>query len=218
MKSKHFILIVLVIALVGEGLWWFMRPKAAAPEKTAEATVPAKVEAPKPLAPPVIAPAVATPATKAEATPVVEAPPPNPNDPQADLKTAIPDIARLEATGDTEGVYEKYTPPDELDPKIIQRLRMVQQQTANVAAGNPQLQLQLQQIWNKAARAYEALENQTPTYNEAGDEATYMYSASELTGTTGSRPVTFVKINGKWYEKPPDVKGAASFSSLPGTH
>jgi len=204
MKPKNFILIALLFAIIGAGLWWFMRPTEAPSVKTALVSTPAKNDLPKTVTLPTQVELPKTPAVPAKTgTAAASAEPADPNDdPQADLKTAIPDIARLERTGDLLGLYEIYTLPDKLYPMIIQRIRAVQQQTAIDAAGDPRLQQQLEQIREGAARTYEALETQTPTYNETGDEATYMYSAYELTHSAGYGPKTFIKINGKWYIKP----------------
>jgi len=59
------------------------------------------------------------------------------------------------------------------------------------------------------AQAFEALENQTPTLNATGDEATYTYTVPTIsdmdngvfTGTGNQISWVFVKINGKWYIK-----------------
>jgi len=212
-------MLVLIVALLCEGIWWFMRPKIAAPEKTAEAPIPAKVsvtapikiEAPKPVAP-------STP--KPDAAPVADTPPPDVDaDPQADLKTAIPDIARLKRSGDFLTIYENYTPPDKLNPQTIQTDRIMAKRIADGAANDPRLKQITQRQNESVARAYEALESQAPTYNETGDEATYMYLAPpELVSGSVPYPMTFVKINGKWYIKPPDVQGTVTFASPPGAH
>jgi len=58
------------------------------------------------------------------------------------------------------------------------------------------------QIQEEAAQDIEDLESQTPTYNDAGDEATYVYTPrvfGEFAKEQERR--TFIKINGKWYEK-----------------
>ncbi len=132
------ILVVLLVTIMGAGLWWFMRPSTAMPEKMAEASRPAKVEATKPVAPPAIVPPVAPsivppvalpispPAPQPDAAPVAAAQPitessQDPNaDPQAELKTALADIARLERAGDRLELYRTYTPPDKIDPFMLQ--------------------------------------------------------------------------------------------------
>jgi len=82
MKPKNFTGAVLLVTLVGIGLWWFMRPTTA-PQKTAEAPMPAKAEVLKLNPPPTqIAKPAAPPAqTKPEiAKPLSKtADPPRPN-------------------------------------------------------------------------------------------------------------------------------------------
>jgi len=62
-------------------------------------------------------------------------------------------------------------------------------------------------------RAWEDLENQTPVYNAAGDEATFQFTivypgdndvgpgVQPLPPESVTRPRTFIKIDGKWYFK-----------------
>lgn len=196
MKPKNFIWIVLVIALVGFGFWWFMRPMAVAPEKTVVEPIPtkvdvsglSKVEAPKPVAPPV----QSKPETANAPTKTVEATP-APADPQAELKTTFADIARLERAADFAAILQTYTPPDKLNLDTVQQTREAQARVAHDPAA-------LEAI----AQAWESLVNEIPTYNAAGDEATYPMPPVNLPGQSApllSAPVTFIKINGKWYIK-----------------
>jgi hypothetical protein len=56
----------------------------------------------------------------------------------------------------------------------------------------------MQELLEATAKVYDTLKDQSPTYNEAGDKATYM--AVPPLGKEGDlKPVTFVKINGLWY-------------------
>ena len=217
MRRKNFMVIVLVVAMVGLGLWWFTWPTAAVPEKMATTPMPAKaaapalskVEAPKSVAPPTIAPPASNPIAS-QRLPVSV--PDTSADPQANLKTAFADIARLIRAGDTATFRETYDPPGKLDPQQIQQMRVKQQQTAALAAQNPQLQQILQKMNEAIAQSFEAHEYQTPTYNDAGDEATYMYTVPGY--QEQPTPRVFVKINGKWYLKLaalPDSGGASTF-------
>jgi len=200
-------LLVFILVLIGFGLWLFLQPTTTAPAKTAATATPTKIDsvrlvaAPTQVEPPKLSAVTPKPETAPMATSTYA-------DPQTDLKTAIPDLARLAEAGDWAVIDENYYPPGSIDSSIIQRTRAQQQQAAMVAAQNPKLQQQMQQTHQAAARSWAALEAQTPTYNATGDEATYMYSV-ELGGgqILPPRPQTFVKINGKWYVKPPEVKG-----------
>ncbi len=208
MKSPNFILRVLVTAIIGILVWWFLRPTPKTQEKTAAAYASSNVAAPKPLAPPQIAKPLASP-VKVNSQTTTSAPPvaaPAEADPQADLKTAIPDIVRLFRAGDDAAFEQTYTPPDKLDPERIQQLQAQQQQIRDMVAQDPRMLPMMQSGIDTAAQSYEALETQTPTFNASGDEATYMLTRLKVSngkvvlGDT-QIPMTFVKINGKWYWK-----------------
>jgi len=215
MKSQRYILAVLAVVLVGIGLWWFLRPPAPQ-EKASAATLPAKavasvsdkVEPPKPLAPPTIA----APALKPAAASVAATSAPDANsDPQADLKTAIPDIVRILRANDLMALVQNYTPPDKLTPRLLQQAQKTadQLQAAQAMAASlpPDIQERINHPFEQMAKGYEVIIGQVPTMNAAGDEATYMVSMpgppDPNTGDSVSTPVpqTFIKINGKWYMK-----------------
>jgi hypothetical protein len=110
-------------------------------------------------------------------------------------------MARLYRASDLATLAQTYTPPDQLKPETIQSLRDMQ----------PRLQTDetSQLNFEASAQAYEALAEQTPTFNAAGDAATYIFTQPPLQlpgGQTRGRarqtPITFVKINGQWYRKP----------------
>lgn len=206
MKRKNFTLLVLAVTIACLVIWWFTRPPVAILEKTVAVPLPAKADAPKYVAPPTIAPPVVPPAPKPGTAPVAATQTtasfsPESADPQTDLKTAIPDIARLLRSGDTLGFRQTYTPPDELaqlGPQYIQKLQALQAQ----AAQDPDLQQELQKISEGAAEAWEAVEDQTPTFDAVGDEATYLYMLPGVGDAPGAQvPRVFVKIDGKWYLK-----------------
>ncbi len=203
MKRKIVVLSVLVIA--GVCVWWFTQP-ASAPVREKVATA-SKAPAPLPPVPPssaqVVAPKAApvvysqeqaASASTSSVAPVA--------DPQADLKTVFPHLAGLIRSGDLMAYTLAYTPPGKLTPEAIQQLQQLQDR--NTTHPLPALQ----QSRERAAEAWEALESQTPTFNEAGDEATYMLTISGMArgipGITqgGTQvPRTFIKIDGKWYLK-----------------
>jgi hypothetical protein len=178
------------------------QPVALALNKV-EAPKPSPVE--KPLAPPV--------QSKTEAA---SAPPnsanagPDPTDPQANLKTALQDIARLTRAEQLVEEYQTYTPPDEIDPAMVQQLQYEQQHDGDMTPPDPTNYHgppteEDKQFWaqlnDAVAHSYEELESQTPTYNATGDKATYQYTRPPIFGThEGPIPLDFVKIDGKWYE------------------
>src|ERR1700690_4077548 len=102
MKSKNKGLAVVAMLVAGFGFWWLVRLTANNGEKTANALMSAKADTPKRAMQLTIAPPVAPPpASKASAASganlqgsTEQAETPN-ADPQAELKTAIPDVARL---------------------------------------------------------------------------------------------------------------------------
>jgi hypothetical protein len=206
-KNPTWVIVALVIAIFGIGFWLYPRP-APLQVKTSVLTTPPTVS--KYVAPPTIAAPIIPPAPKPVTAPIADTPPvanpaPDSADPQADLKTAIPDIARLLRAGDTVGFRQTYTPPDELaqlGPQYIQQLQARVQQRQAQAAQDPDLQQELQKINEGAAEAWEAIEDQTPTFNAAGDEATYQYMLPGVGDAPGAQvPRVFVKIDGKWYLK-----------------
>ncbi len=152
------------------------------------------------------------------ATPVATLPDVTPSpaaaaDPQADLKTVIPYIVRLYRDNDLVTFWQTFTPPDEwakIGPQTIQGIQEADQQMAALGINpefisNPTAQ--------DAAQAWEALEDQTPTYNAAGDEATYLftYPTAHGGGLGIQATQTLIKINGRWYIKSVD----AGNSSVP---
>jgi hypothetical protein len=205
MKRKNFIGIALLVALVGIGVWWMMRLAAEAPAKTAG--MAAQPGSPR---------MGGTPTTTAPVNSGIAPPSPNPvaslplptsapdtsGDPQADLKTAIPDIARLWKAGDLVTFYEKYTPPDLLDPVYIQEMKDGMQKDVRALAQDPQAQLSFQESNEENAKTYENLEFQTPTLNATGDKATYIYTMPGFNGAPARQMrMVFIKINGKWYNE-----------------
>jgi RNA polymerase sigma factor (sigma-70 family) len=199
------IVVALVIVVIGIKL---AQPQAAviAPGDSAIAKVATNLSSNK--TPAVELPkAPAVPAHAETVAAAAGADPPS-DDPQADLKTAIPELVRLVEANDWLGVYKAYTPPDRLDPKELQTLEKVQKML-DKQLSTPQAQLQLQMQHESAVSAWEALETQTPTYNATGDEATYLFTTPDYPGPTVSESMTFIKINGKWYQKLPDAKGGS---------
>jgi hypothetical protein len=67
---------------------------------------------------------------------------------------------------------------------------------------NPVAQQKLREMDDTEIQYWEPLESQSPTLNVAGDEATYSYT-QHGSGLFSNYevPMTFIKINGKWYLK-----------------
>jgi hypothetical protein len=205
MKGKNFIWAFLVLTIAVVGIWWFMQMKAAAPEKIAvvPAPAPAETDAPKPIMPASgIAPPAAPPVGNNSEAPALAAKTDAPidADPQSDLKTAIPDLARMWDTDDLAAIVRTYAPPDELakSPWLLQH---AQDATNFRMTAEPDLKADLHKVDEREAQELESIENQTPTFNDAGDKATYtVYSPPDEDYPNGEEgSVTFVKINGKWY-------------------
>jgi type IV secretory pathway VirB10-like protein len=200
MKPRSLVIFIIVAGIAGAAAWWlFQTPAAPAPEKVAE-TPP--VEAPKPpqaTPPPPPAPRVEAPAIKPVQAPapapepVAAQPASNPNqgDPQLNLDTAIADICTRAQAGDLVGLMEDYISPDDqakMPPGQFDQMKQMMQ----TMASSPQGQQMLQQL----TQAFQGLQDQTPTYNDAGDRATY--TAIPPGGTT-PQPITFKKVDGRWY-------------------
>ncbi len=220
MKPNKFRVVVLVfVVLVIGGAIWLARHT---PEYVATATltvIPAsKADATKPVAQAeqVELPKAAAVAAKGE----TDAAPAKPADPnaaaQAELKAAFLDMGRLIRAGDYATFKETYgyIAPSQSDLDDIQRAREHQVSVAAARARDPDnpLTRHMQQLDIAGAQSYEALANQTPTFNSAGDEATYQYIAPDYygtgtyTGTGEPTPMTFIKIDGRWYAKPANYK------------
>lgn len=131
------------------------------------------------------------------------------DNPQKDLKTAIPDIARLIKRGDFPNYTRTYLAPDKLKQMPASSIghsleQMVQDPALAKTSQFSDFLQQMHQILDGEAKAWEALESQTPAYNQAGDEATFTkakLSASPPYAWSEKETVVFVKINGLWYLK-----------------
>jgi len=202
MKPKNFALIVLLVAMLGICIWLFTQPTTATPTKIVETPMSAMIVAPKPAAHiaqvelPKLSP-VALKSETAEPQPTADAP--IATDPQTDLKTAFADMGRLIRAGNMVQFYQTYRMPGKFSPEDAEREKLIEAR----AKINPNPQNQI--IQEEFAEAMEALADQSPTFNTAGDEATYIYTAPTLPGQEvpdSPHPVTFLKYNGKWYIKP----------------
>jgi len=205
MKFKNILITVTILALGGAVLWWFTQPAAQAPSSAkiaaAPATLrpalsmpaskPAQVEAPK-AAPAVPDPVSASSVTTSDSTK---------GDPQMELGTAIDDMATMLQAGDMPGLLEKYTSPEQMakvspEQKAVMAQRIQQQMT------DPHVQ----QMQQSVAQILWSFKSQTPEMNATGDEATYQMTPTADMAPPGeplpaSVPMTFIKIDGRWYLK-----------------
>ncbi len=201
MKSRYFTLVAILVAIVTLVHWWFLLPGPVS-NHSADFPGPAKSAAPKPATiyiqsrKSVPADSESTPAISAAAQ-VTTADPGQTADSQASLKSAIPDLVRRLRTGDRVDAFKAYTPPNEYDDRRIQQMQGLELQALGVAAEDSAFHQIYQKNLDDVTRAFTALEDQTPTLNASGDEATYELS---LPGR-GKTPLTFVNISGKWYIK-----------------
>ncbi len=199
MSTRNLLVIVIVAALTAAGVWFLKPAPAPEPAKTAEAPKPAAPAAT--IVKPAVAPQVAAPA--ASAAPVAEAPAPVQTGASStangeaivELNTAIGDISSLLQAGDMATLIDKYMPPQAKAQMTPEMLAQMQQQMQS-----PQAQQQLQVM----AQALQSLQGQTPTFNEAGDRATYQMSPPPGMVPPGANvpqtiPVTFMKVDGRWY-------------------
>jgi len=122
---------------------------------------------------------------------------------RTDLTAAVLNIAHLVSKGDNVERYLEYTPPGKFDPAILDRLQKDQTASAALMAKNPDTQKIFQDLYASMGRSWAALADQTPTFNAAGDEATFLFSLFDANGKAGPpEPRTFIRINGRWYAKP----------------
>ena len=226
-KKNTGAVVVIVAALAG--LWWFTQPTFS-PVKIASAPLTAKpdvvtefqysVDPKSPaLHPPASAP-MAPPPPRSPQTPSAAIP--QPADPQADLKTVFPDIARLWRNGDIMKLMQTYMPDEwaRMTPEWMQQAQDLEAWDKARAAINPNDRDPKEE---PMAQMYEALKDQTPTFNATGDEATYFVVRHALALPAIALPpgmppipglgedpppmtLVMVKINGKWYIKEESIQ------------
>jgi len=186
-------MVALVILAVFLSLSFWHTQTATPPNPTKTATT-ASMAAPQlaPVAVPQVAAPVVAPAPLAPDAKII-------SDPQADLSTTLPDMVNLLQAGDLVAIYERYLPPDYLAQMPPQVVAQLPQQARNLMA-EPQVHERLLAM----ARVLQTAQIQTPTLNEAGDQAVYQLDPldTDVKGiSTGNkvRQITFIKIGGKWY-------------------
>jgi hypothetical protein len=212
LRKFHVLVLILVALIIGGAIWLFSRRPGGVTIDTYTEAAPAKADVPKAVVQAAPANQVELPkAAAVGAKAGTDAASVLPFDPHDDLKTAIPDIARLIRTG--QGLFDYLTPEflhkHSLDSARIQKLRD-ENAGLTLVEGTDALD-QMRMIENQA-KSYEALEGQAPSFNASHDEATYQYIMPPIppqdSPTAASdptpglpRPLTFIRINGKWYIK-----------------
>ena len=198
MKLRVAAFVVILIAATGALIWWLNPSTAEAPAVniTAPAASPAPaatklaVIMPPTPKPATIAPPTAAPVTEVAVAGAAPKSPAKKADSQASLDTAIPDLANLLQSGDLVTAFENYTLPDDLAQIPPERIVEVEDQLRALVT-NPQIQPRLQLI----SQMLDTFKGQTPTYNDAGDRATYQMPGLGAGGATFS----FQKVGDHWY-------------------
>jgi hypothetical protein len=208
MRSKNFILITLIVAIMCVVIWWFMRPTTS-PVKTTEVSTSAKVETPKYVA----SQPITTPIPPPMPNPIAAQPlPASPPDSHAaaivELNDTFTNIVNLLRDNNMLGAYLAKTQPDKIDPNFVQEIQEQQQKNDALLAQDPSFRQSLLQGGSgPSIKFFETLETQTPTFNATGDEATYLYSDNGIgprvyaDNVVQPVSITFVRINGNWYLK-----------------
>jgi hypothetical protein len=209
MKRRRFIILIIVLLFAG-AIWWWQSP-GPAPEKVATAPVasatPNTTVAPKPIpaalqvAAPTVAPA-ATPAPKpAEPTPTPAEPEAGTED-QKEINTMLSSAVDQIQNGNLVDMFENFVPPDQLAEMKRNGITALEEALQN-KQGQPEIQIWIQVL--------QAMKEETPTYNDAGDQATYAISDPTGRGIT-LRPIVLHKVNGQWYFTATDILiGGAGF-------
>ncbi len=207
MNHRKFAIVLIFVLAAGGAAWWFRQLPAPTSDH------PASAEAKSPIAVP-LAPGKAPIAVSAPIARSVSPSIPKPTSTMApttsaqsaamikeELNTTIAGIAALSQSGDMLAVMKTYTSPEELaqiPPEVMTQM----ERAVQIQAQNPDTQ----QIYRAMGEAFALLKDQIPEINAAGDEATYQLTVPAGTLPPGMtdpppRPVTFQKIDGKWYLK-----------------
>jgi len=202
MKPKYLFLVSFFLTLASVGLWRYLKSSAINSMNIAVATSLSKSTVPRS----VTATAVTNPVTSSVAanpTSTASSIQPHPDE-QAELNGTIATIAVLMKTGaGMSEVYKTFTPPNKFDADHYEKLLKLQENIDADSAKDPKLQKGLTQFNENMAQSWTELENQTPTFNAAVNQATYKFS---IQMRNGRPPLTldyrFSKIYGKWYLDP----------------
>jgi hypothetical protein len=201
--KAHNLIAITAGGLAFLALLWLGRNAAPAPAAGNSTVAPqplATKQTPVPVSPATIAAPVTAPAT-ALSTPLASTPisaTPTQADPQRELNTAIDDIVSLSQANDQMTLFNDYLSPADkakMTPAEVDRIKYWadEAKTDSIA----------QQSLRNTAMMYQSLKGQTPEMNAAGDEATYHATPILMHPPDGNEPttipITFVKIDGRWY-------------------
>jgi len=199
-------LIVFLIVLCLAATWWW---DAATPTGQKSAPIPARrpptntgMDTPA-MSPPVSSPSFPAPnSTVARAAAQTEAPipAPSPSTP-VELTNALSGMIGLIQSHDFGAILD-----NNIEPEALAQMRTLGhglEDSIRTLQPSPRTDIWLQVL--------QAMKDQTPEINDAGDVAIY-----KITDPTGRgielRPVTFHKVNGQWYLTVTEIlKGAAGY-------
>lgn len=163
MKPKGLFLLAITFVILAVGIWWILRPTVSTPEKNVQAPMLAKA-----VAQPVVVveqPKLPAVTPKAETTGAADDTAASANDdPQTDLKSALPDFLRILKSGDIVAVMTTYMPPSQTAHMPPGALATIQANSQNP---------QWQQVMQDMITTVEFEQTETPTYSADGDTATY---------------------------------------------
>jgi len=198
MNRRNLTFFVVGLLAVAGLAWLFHTPPPV--DKVVAAA--AKPSAPK-ATPMQIAPPTAPPAQNVveEAAAAAPAPDANEPDPEKELGVAIDDIVDLMQSGDLYTAMMRYLPPDML-AQIPEEEKAVMQSQLQSQMAQPQAQQGIQMF----IQVFQSMKTMSPTVNGSGNLATYQIS--DPSGRSAqTHPMSFVKIEGKWYVSPDTVNG-----------
>jgi hypothetical protein len=201
MNRRNFVIGLMALLAVAGLAWLFHTPPPVVKVAAAAAAV-TKADAPK-TAPTQIAPPVAPPAQNAGEPTADAAPAPDTTegDPEKELGVAIDDIVDLLQAGDIYTAMMRYVPPDMLAQIPEEEKAMMQSQIQSQMA-QPQAQQGIQMF----IQVFQSMKTMSPTINGSGNLATYQIS--DPSGRSAqTHPMSFVKIEGKWYVSPDTMNG-----------
>lgn len=202
--KRRGIIVLVIVALFAGAVWWWQSP-GSVPEKIASAPSSSTVSTVS--AAPETTPAETKGGTHAIALPAVAPAPkpaestPTPAEPDAatedqkKINTMLASAIDQIQNGNLVDVFETFQSPDSLaqmkpDTKIALEEPLRDREATPGIQATPEIQIWIQVL--------QAMKDQTPTYNDAGDQATYAISDPTGRGIV-MRPLVLHKVNGQWY-------------------
>lgn len=201
MKTRHLLLGLVLCALAGVGIWYYVNPPPpAAMDKPAPAKVavaptpvakPTTMEAPK-RAP--VAPAVA-PVVAASAKPVAAAKADlSIPEAKADLKECITQTIKLLEAKDVAALIKTLMPPPEVQRMIDSGRASSMDDIIAQFSQRPDLNERMAEM----QRMLESVKDLIPDIDADGQKATYHVDPS-ISGRPGRDTISFIQIDGNWY-------------------